>query len=198
MTQVDQHIAAFKRLNGRTVSVSALKQLKSRIDAALKSGHRADLDEISKRLDKGIKAAGSGQVKVNVQAPKVVHYHHEDLTMLYGVDCIQDDKDYDGKALDGISDTTYKVVTDKIIDMMKAGGLIWRKPWKMNVSESSNLAHNYKTKHVYRGTNFYLNWMNYPTPYFFSFKQVGDAGGKVKAGEKGNPIDPGEFHWCRC
>lgn len=189
MTRANRHIEAFNKLNGKTVSVSSLKLLKSRIDkAASQSSDRSDLDALSRRLSAGILQAGeAGRVQVNIDKAKVVHYHHEDLTVLYGLECLQDDGDYDGKSLDGISDTTYKVVTDKIIAMMKAGGLVWRKPWKMNAS-SSNLAQNYKSKHVYSGTNFYLNWMNYPSPYFFTFKQVNEAGGKVKAGESGNPI----------
>lgn len=187
MTTASKHIDQFNNLDGRTVSVDELKAIKYRIDSSLKKEYNFDLAEISRRLDVGISKAGGDEVKVKIESVARVAYH-PDQTSFYGVECIQDDKDYDGQSLDGISDTTYKVVTDKILELMKSDGLVWRKPWKMNVSSSSNLAHNYKTKTVYRGTNFYLNWMNYPAPYFFTFKQVTDAGGKVKAGEKGNPI----------
>lgn len=196
MTAGQKHIAEFNALDGRTVSVSELKLIKARIDKSLKREHNFDLEEISRRLAVGIEKAGKDDVRVKIQSvAKVIH--HEETTSFYGVEHIADDKDLDGKPLDGISDTTYKVVTDKIIKLIQKDGLIWRKPWnagiittkkEKNEPRDLRFAHNYVTRRVYRGSNFYLNWLGFSTPYFFTFKQVTDLKGKVKKGAEGCPV----------
>lgn len=199
MTAAQTHISAFNKLDGSTVSVAYLKQLKARIDASLRRQHNFDLEEISRRLAVGIEKAGDDDVRVKIESvAKVIH--HEETTTFYGVDFIPDDKDLDGKSLsglDGISDTTYKVVTDKIVKLIEKEGLIWRKPWNADIittpkpkNEPRDLrfAHNYVTRRVYRGSNFYLNWLNFSTPYFFTFKQVTELKGKVKKGAEGSPV----------
>jgi|GEM_PF-1344058 len=199
MTAATKHIAAFNQLDGRTVTVAQLKEIKARIDASLKKQHSFDLEEISRRLAVGIDKAGKDDVRVKIESvAKVIH--HEETTSFYGVEYIADDKDLDGKplsGLDGISDTTYKVVTEKIIKLIEKGGLVWRKPWnagiitapkQKNEPKDLRFAHNYVTRRVYRGSNFYLNWMSFSNPYFFTFKQITELKGKVKKGAEGNPV----------
>lgn len=111
--------------------------------------------------------------------------------LLNGLECIQNDSEYQGKELGAIGDTTYKVITDKILSLIEKDGLIWRKPWNESHPGKESHAHNYVTKHYYRGANYYLNYLllsEFSHPYFFTFRQVEQKGGKVKAGAKGWPV----------
>lgn len=137
---------------------------------------------------------------------KILHYHHEDVTLLYGLQCLKNDKHLDSKPLDGPNDTTYKVITDRILALLKEGGLVWRKPWNEKVNGPTDLAHNYVTKYMYRAGNYYLNFLNeslggleviidgkkkkvaYKHSIYFTFKQVTDLGGQINKGEKGWPV----------
>jgi antirestriction protein ArdC len=78
-----------------------------------------------------------------------------------------------------MSNTVYQIVTEKIIEALKAGQIPWRKPWV------SVRPMNYKTKRAYTGINtLLLGMLPYKLPYYLSFKQVGEMGGLVKKGEK--------------
>lgn len=73
----------------------------------------------------------------------------------------------------------YEIVADKIIKKLEEGTVPWRKPWT-----SSGCAVNWRTQKPYRGVNaFLLDPGEYAT-----FKQIQDAGGHVKAGEKGHLV----------
>lgn len=129
--------------------------------------------------------------KVESKKLKVVKPEKADETMLHGLQCIQKDADYQGQPLGAIGDTTYKVITDKILSLIQKDGLIWRKPWNTNHAGKESHAHNYVTKTYYRGANFYLNYLlmsDFESPYFFTYRQVDQLGGKVKAGSKGWPV----------
>lgn len=66
----------------------------------------------------------------------------------------------------------YEIVTKKIIEQLENGVIPWRKPW-INAN-----AVNWLTQKPYRGINaFLLDGGEYAT-----FKQIKDAGGKVKKG----------------
>lgn len=72
----------------------------------------------------------------------------------------------------------YKVITDKIIKKLEKGTVPWRKPFQ------SAEAVNWVTQKPYRGINaLLLDGGEYAT-----FKQINDAGGKVKKGEKSELI----------
>lgn len=74
--------------------------------------------------------------------------------------------------------TVYKMVTDKIIEKLEQGIVPWRQPWQ-NAG-----AVNWKTQKPYRGVNvFLLDPGEYAT-----FKQIQEAGGKVKKGEKSHLV----------
>jgi antirestriction protein ArdC len=77
----------------------------------------------------------------------------------------------------------YGAVTQKIIDALEAGTVPWKKPWR-NGSQR-----NFISKRPYSGINiFLLELQNRSTPYWLTFKQVGDLGGMVKKGEHGTNI----------
>lgn len=78
----------------------------------------------------------------------------------------------------------YKVITDRITQQLEKGVIPWRKPWA-NIGAPKNLV----SKKVYRGVNmFILMAAGHHSPWWLSFKQVKDLGGRVKAGEKGWPV----------
>lgn len=80
---------------------------------------------------------------------------------------------------------TYQIITDIIIDKLEQGIVPWQKPWRA----SSDWPSNYITDKRYRGINvFILLLSGYDVPYWMTFKQVSDKGGKVKKGEKSTPI----------
>jgi len=68
----------------------------------------------------------------------------------------------------------YEIVTNKIIEQLEQGVIPWRKPWT-NVN-----AVNWVTQKPYRG----INTMLLQPGEYATFKQIVDAGGKVKLGEK--------------
>jgi antirestriction protein ArdC len=69
----------------------------------------------------------------------------------------------------------FKMVTDRMIEKLKAGTVPWRKPWV-----NRGMAVNWVTGKLYRGIN---QWLLDPGEYA-SFKQITAAGGKVKKGAK--------------
>ncbi len=76
--------------------------------------------------------------------------------------------------------TVYEIVTDKIMALLEAGEIPWRRPWK-----SSGPARNLISKRPYQGINlFLLNCSTYSSPYWLTFKQAQERGGHIRKGEK--------------
>lgn len=73
-----------------------------------------------------------------------------------------------------MSKKIYEMVTNQIIEKLEAGTVPWRKPF------NSGLAVNWKTQKPYRG----INTMLLDGGEYATFKQIKEAGGKVKKGEK--------------
>jgi len=74
----------------------------------------------------------------------------------------------------------YQIVTEQITALLTAGTVPWRKPWNGD-GQAINLA----SKKPYRGINaFLLACAPYTSPYWATFKQISDLGGKVRKGEK--------------
>lgn len=70
--------------------------------------------------------------------------------------------------------SVYEIITDKIIEQLENGVVPWRKPW------INGGAVNWKTQKPYRGINtFLLTAGEYAT-----YKQIQEAGGKIKPEEK--------------
>lgn len=77
-----------------------------------------------------------------------------------------------------------EIITDKIIEKLDSGVIPWRKPWVCG-GASKNLV----TGKPYRGLNVFLTAMSgYYSPYWMTFKQAKERGGKVRKGEKGTPV----------
>lgn len=79
----------------------------------------------------------------------------------------------------------YDLVTNQIISLMEKGEIPWRKPWKSNGKHNNGGAINWNTGRSYRGINqLLLGWSG----EWATFKQITDAGGKVKKGEKSQVV----------
>ena len=77
----------------------------------------------------------------------------------------------------------YQIVTDKIVGMLEAGVVPWRKPWS-----SAGLPRNLVTKKPYRGINhFLLSASKYTSPFWLTFKQANELGGSVRRGRAKYP-----------
>ena len=82
----------------------------------------------------------------------------------------------------------YQIVTDRIIEALEKGVIPWRKPWKGG-KYSTSIPSNFASKKAYRGINYFLlSMMGYECPFWATFKQIADRGGKVIKGEKGIPV----------
>lgn len=78
----------------------------------------------------------------------------------------------------------YQEVTDKMIAMIEQGVAPWRKSWSQY-----GLARNYASKHIYTGINMILmNMTPHPIPYFMTFNQVKEQGGKIRKGSKAEMV----------
>jgi antirestriction protein ArdC len=81
-------------------------------------------------------------------------------------------------------------LVEKLIEKMETSDKTWIKSW--SVSHADNLQ-NFVSKKAYRGANiFFLQMLmmerGHEAPFFMSFKQAQEKGGKVKKGAKGYPV----------
>lgn len=84
-----------------------------------------------------------------------------------------------------MSETVYKVVTDRIISLLQAGTVPWHQPWGGVAQMPQNLI----SRKAYRGINpFVLASMRYGSPFWLTFKQAQEMGGHVRKGEKACPV----------
>lgn len=76
-----------------------------------------------------------------------------------------------------------EMITGKIIEKLEAGVIPWQKPW------NAVNACNYLTKRPYSGINYLLlNFEAVEQPYYLTFLQVQQMGGRVKNGAKGEIV----------
>jgi antirestriction protein ArdC len=76
----------------------------------------------------------------------------------------------------------YQIVTDRVISLLEAGTVPWRKPW---VGGESQFPVNLASGKRYRGINVWmLSMSGYTSPYWVSYKQCQARGGQVRKGEK--------------
>lgn len=82
-------------------------------------------------------------------------------------------------------ESIYEVVTEKLLQKLKEGRAVWTKPWRNREMRPLNLA----SGRPYRGFNaLALGISDYSTPFWGTFKQISDLGGRVRKGEHGTPI----------
>ena len=79
---------------------------------------------------------------------------------------------------------TYAIVTEKIINLLEAGIVPWRRPWT-----STGLPRNLVSKKPYRGLNFFLlSASKYVSPFWLTICQANELGGHVRKGEESTLI----------
>ncbi len=85
--------------------------------------------------------------------------------------------------------TIYEMVTEKVLAAIESTGeLPWRKPWT-TYADGSVYPRNLVTGRFYSGINVVLlGTQYYESPFWLTLKQCGDAGGRVRKGEKGSMI----------
>lgn len=77
-----------------------------------------------------------------------------------------------------MSEKIYEMITKRMIQLLESGVVPWRRPWRVGA------AVNWKNQKPYRGINTLL----LEPGEYASFKQVSEAGGKVKKGESGQMV----------
>lgn len=92
-----------------------------------------------------------------------------------------------------MSSNPYKVVTDQIIERLKAGVVPWRQPWSERAATGGSYPRNAITGRAYSGVNVLLLWSQaqvhgYEKPMWLTYKQAKEHGGHVRQGEKGTQI----------
>lgn len=77
------------------------------------------------------------------------------------------------------------VIVGRILESLANGVVPWKKPWDVTTGAPAN----YVTGKPYNGMNILLCLCSqYSNPYFLTFNQIRDLGGKLKKGSKGTPI----------
>src|SRR5699024_5388604 len=76
----------------------------------------------------------------------------------------------------------YDEVTNRIIKRLEEGIVTWQLPW--NENGFANLPMKWLKQEPYNGINLFL----LPPGEYASFKQISNAGGHVKKGEKAHPV----------
>lgn len=77
--------------------------------------------------------------------------------------------------------SVYEIVTNRIIDELEKGNVVWRKTWN---SKFNGLAVSYENSKAYRG----INQLILPSGEYATFKKINELGGKVKKGEKAHIV----------
>ena len=84
----------------------------------------------------------------------------------------------------------YTEVSERILVELQRGALPWIKPW--SATSGQNVPQNAVTNQPYSGCNIILLWLarnrGWATPRFLTYKQAQEAGGHVRAGEKGTKV----------
>jgi antirestriction protein ArdC len=75
--------------------------------------------------------------------------------------------------------SVYDIVTEKIIEKLEEGVVPWRRPWT-----SAGLPVSWQRQREYRGINTLL----LEPGEYATFKQIQEAGGRVKKGKKGQIV----------
>jgi hypothetical protein len=83
----------------------------------------------------------------------------------------------------------YQIVTDWIIQSLKAGVIPWERPRQSPHFSGGPFPRNFLTGKPYRGVNVLLLWSStYASPFWLTFKQAQELKGTVRKGEKGSQI----------
>lgn len=79
----------------------------------------------------------------------------------------------------------YEEITKQVVNRLETGCVPWQKPW----NGSGSLPRNLVSKKPYRGINMWLLLSDaFTSPYYLTWNQVNELGGKVKKGSKSTMV----------
>lgn len=79
----------------------------------------------------------------------------------------------------------YQLVTDMILAQLDHGVVPWRCPWNRIVGRPRN----FRSGREYQGINvLLLGLMQFPSPWWMTFRQVNECEGRIRKGEHGTPV----------
>lgn len=79
----------------------------------------------------------------------------------------------------------YEIVTQQILEQLERGVVPWARPWKVDGLAPANLV----TRRAYRGINvILLGLRGATTPWWLTFRQAKELGGRVRAGAMSAPV----------
>jgi len=86
----------------------------------------------------------------------------------------------------------HQIVTDRILETMRAGTLPWVRPWTPSAT-ANGLPYSAASRRPYSGANVCLLWASqqvyqYPTQGWVTYNQANEAGAQVRKGEKATPV----------
>lgn len=84
----------------------------------------------------------------------------------------------------------YQIVTDRIIKALEAGVVPWRQSWRSGVGIGAGSPVSLSTGKAYRGCNALMLSpvvCGFSSPWWGTFRQIQERGGKVRKGEKASP-----------
>ena len=175
-------VQQFNGLNGCTVS-------RKQVRAMIAEANRQEQYQVSDRLTKLLDSHKDKSLTLKVTQPAIEVVPE---SFLHCLDCEHDKDDKIaglGKAVS--SNEIYQMIADRMIQQIKAAKGGYVQEWKGSVYGKGYLIpFNFITKKAYRGVNRYLLTGLKPleNPFFMTFKQVGELGGKVKKGAKGHEV----------
>lgn len=179
-----ESIKLFNALNGSTVSRQYLFDLIQKATAEEQS-------HIVKKLTEILLLNADERFEIEIEQPSVETIP---LSLLNGLQ-LDDIQEENGLNKAVSTNDIYQMVTDKIIEALEQPLEDWQRTWGKD-KEGYTLAYNFVSKKPYRSINqIILNPRllseKYPllkNPYFLTFKQVTDLGGKVSKGAKGHVV----------
>jgi antirestriction protein ArdC len=83
----------------------------------------------------------------------------------------------------------FEVVNTRILEALEKGVVPWKKPWHSSVGFPRSMS----TRKTYRGANIFILGITalmegYESPWWGTFNQIGEKGGKVLKGEHPTPV----------
>jgi len=79
----------------------------------------------------------------------------------------------------------YQIVTDAILARLQDGAIPWQCPWNRSVGRPRN----FHSQREYQGINvLLLGIQQFASPWWMTFRQVQEQGGKIRRNEHGTPV----------